>query len=67
MTELAVPVDMKIHRSPSVLSNNGSRRKKWVLNKDEINSDMMDEERNKFKVYEYLCHVGEAKEWMEPY
>jgi len=65
MTELAVPVDMKIHRSPSVLSNNGSRRKKWVLNKDEINSDMMDEERNKFKVYEYLCHVGEAKEWME--
>ncbi len=38
------------------------RRRKWTIKTAELNGDIMDEERNKFKVYEYLCHVGEAKE-----
>jgi len=54
-----------IHRSSSVLSNSGVPHKKWTLNTQERNSNMMDEERTKFKIYEYLCHVGETKEWME--
>ncbi|OUM59843.1 hypothetical protein PIROE2DRAFT_14544 [Piromyces sp. E2] len=61
------PINNPVRRSPSILSNNGNnRRKKWTINAaDGLNSDIMDEERNKFRVYEYLCHVGEAKEWME--
>jgi len=59
-------MEHKMRRSSSVLSSNGNnRRKKWTINTSELNSEVMDEERNKFKVYEYLCHVGEAKEWME--
>ncbi|ORX78755.1 hypothetical protein BCR32DRAFT_269905 [Anaeromyces robustus] len=54
-----------IRRSSSVLSNNGRGRRKWTINTQELNSTIMDEERQKFKIYEYLCHVGEAKEWME--
>ncbi|ORX42962.1 hypothetical protein BCR36DRAFT_400137 [Piromyces finnis] len=70
MTEVANNnnyIERPIHRSSSVLSTNGNnRRKKWTINTtDGLNSDIMDEERNKFRVYEYLCHVGEAKEWME--
>lgn len=52
-------------RSSSVLSNNGVPHRKWTLNTQELNSNIMDEERSKFRVYEYLCHVGETKEWME--
>jgi len=59
-------MEHKMRRSSSVLSSNGNnRRRKWTIKTAELNGDIMDEERNKFKVYEYLCHVGEAKEWME--
>ncbi|KAI8914600.1 hypothetical protein EDD86DRAFT_186564 [Gorgonomyces haynaldii] len=29
------------------------------------NATWMDQERTKLQAYEYLCHIGEAKEWME--
>ncbi|CEP08000.1 hypothetical protein [Parasitella parasitica] len=37
------------------------------LQKDEKihNSQWMDKQRNNLLAYEYLCHIGEAKEWIE--
>ncbi|GAB5593632.1 iqgap-related protein [Umbelopsis nana] len=38
------------------------------LQKDEktvITSHWMDKQRNNLQAYEYLCHIGEAKEWIE--
>ncbi|KAF1796214.1 hypothetical protein FB192DRAFT_1425310 [Mucor lusitanicus] len=29
------------------------------------NSQWMDKQRNNLLAYEYLCHIGEAKEWIE--
>ncbi|KAI7862611.1 hypothetical protein BDF14DRAFT_1735857 [Spinellus fusiger] len=30
-----------------------------------LHSQWMDKQRNNLQAYEYLCHIGEAKEWIE--
>ncbi|KAL0088212.1 hypothetical protein J3Q64DRAFT_1634972 [Phycomyces blakesleeanus] len=37
------------------------------LQKDDraVHSQWMDKQRNNLQAYEYLCHIGEAKEWIE--
>jgi len=61
-----IPDARAIRRSSSILSSmGGGSHRKWTITTQELNSNIMDEERAKFRVYEYLCHVGETKEWME--
>ncbi|ORZ10715.1 hypothetical protein BCR42DRAFT_333150 [Absidia repens] len=34
-------------------------------NENHTTSQWMDKQRNTLLAYEYLCHIGEAKEWIE--
>ncbi|KAI8096563.1 uncharacterized protein BX664DRAFT_257243 [Halteromyces radiatus] len=34
-------------------------------NENHTSSQWMDKQRNNLRAYEYLCHIGEAKEWIE--
>jgi hypothetical protein len=49
-----------------ILQGTKGRKKLTKLEKSYgITSNWMDYERRKLIAYEYLCHVGEAKEWIE--
>jgi hypothetical protein len=49
-----------------ILQGTGGRKKLTRLGKSYgITTNWMDYERKKLLAYEYLCHIGEAKEWME--
>ncbi|PLB37846.1 putative Ras GTPase activating protein [Aspergillus candidus] len=53
----------RLKRADSVAANSGAVQKKsassWVA------GNWMDKQRQFLQAYEYLCHIGEAKEWIE--
>ncbi|TQS36966.1 hypothetical protein Golomagni_02574 [Golovinomyces magnicellulatus] len=53
----------KLQRSSSIRENNNTAQNRCLYEWDGRN--WMDSQRQFLQAYEYLCHIGEAKEWME--
>lgn len=55
----------RLKRSDSVAANHGSRTAQRPTTSAWTAGHWMDAQRQFLQAYEYLCHIGEAKEWIE--
>ncbi|KAL4979680.1 hypothetical protein BDW66DRAFT_95117 [Aspergillus desertorum] len=55
----------RLKRSGSVAGNHGSRAVQRPTASAWAAGNWMDKQRQFLQAYEYLCHIGEAKEWIE--
>lgn len=55
----------RLKRSESVAGNHGSRAVQRPTASAWAAGNWMDKQRQFLQAYEYLCHIGEAKEWIE--
>ncbi|KAL4998804.1 hypothetical protein BDV10DRAFT_166315 [Aspergillus recurvatus] len=55
----------RLKRSGSVAGNHGSRAVQRPTASAWAAGNWMDQQRQFLQAYEYLCHIGEAKEWIE--
>lgn len=55
----------RLQKTGSVRANRGSGMKNKSVGYDWSDRNWMDKQRQFLQAYEYLCHIGEAKEWIE--
>ena len=69
MPQPSLPDDdvVSVYSESEEIAGMGGRRrlKLHERRRSSIASQWLDDERRNLVAYEYLCHIGEAKEWME--
>ncbi|KAH8549194.1 hypothetical protein BGW37DRAFT_429714 [Umbelopsis sp. PMI_123] len=68
LSTMAGRTDLSDLRIPTITEDAEDVVGRIRLQKDErttITSHWMDKQRTNLQAYEYLCHIGEAKEWIE--